>query len=131
MEIKLHKKIIAIIGISLILFNLILINEAKAYDKINPEDLQNDITTSAPILVVDLRTRLSYFYSHIPTSISIPVHKIARETKKRNIPYTTKIVVYSDTDENSDKGAEILESLGYKDVCSMGGFNRWSYPIEK
>lgn len=128
---KLYKKVFSIIGISLIIFNLLFISPAKAYTPISPQDVMDNISASSLMLVIDLRTRQEFDSGHLPTSINIPINKLSNEMKSKNITYTTRIIVYSDTDKVSDRGAEILESLGYTDVWSMGSLNRWTFKLAK
>ncbi|QGU96085.1 rhodanese-like domain-containing protein [Clostridium bovifaecis] len=128
---KFYKSIFNVVGALLIISHLLFINTAKAYTPISPQDVMDHINASSLMLVIDLRTRQEFDGGHLPTSINIPINKLSSEMKSKNITYPTRIIVYSDTDKASDKGAKLLESLGYTDVWSMGSLNRWTYRLTK
>lgn len=129
---KFSLKIIIYIVISLfIMFGFILTSTAMAYKNISPSEVQDLISTATPMIIIDVRTPQEYSQGRIPTSINIPLNILKSEAQKKNIPKTTKIIVYCQRGTRSLEAAKILDDLGYTDVYNLGGIESWPYEIVK
>lgn len=129
---KFSFKIIIYIVISLfIMFGFILTSTAMAYKNISPSEVQDLISTATPMIIIDVRTPQEYSQGRIPTSINIPLNILKSKVQKKNIPKTTKIIVYCQRGTRSLEAAKILDDLGYTDVYNLGGIESWPYEIVK
>lgn len=129
---KFSLKVIIYIVISLfIMFGFILTSTAMAYKNISPSEVQDLISTATPMIIIDVRTPQEYSQGRIPTSINIPLNILKSEAQKKNIPKTTKIIVYCQRGTRSLEAAKILDDLGYTDVYNLGGIESWPYEIVK
>jgi phage shock protein E len=63
--------------------------------------------------VVDVRTLVEWNAGHYPSAIHIPVDKL-KETNL--ITETDHILIYCNTGTRARKAAELLQSMGYKNV---------------
>lgn len=129
---KFSLKVIIYIVISLfIMFGFILTSTAMAYKNISPSEVQDLISTATPMIIIDVRTPREYSQGRIPTSINIPLNILKSEVQNKNIPKTTKIIVYCQRGTRSLEAAKILDALGYTDVYNLGGIESWPYEIVK
>lgn len=125
------KKIIYIVISLFIMFGFILTSTAMAYKNISPSEVQDLISTATPMSIIDVRTPQEYSQGRIPTSINIPLNILKSEVQNKNIPKTTKIIVYCQRGTRSLEAAKILDALGYTDVYNLGGIESWPYEIVK
>jgi rhodanese-related sulfurtransferase len=89
---------------------LISAEEAKA--KINQGEFD---------VIVDVRTQFEYDLGHYPHSVHIPVNEIKKNARKEIKNPDARILVYCNTGQRSRLAAEILMSLGYKNVRYISG----------
>lgn len=122
-----------LIAISLIVINLFFPGEkVKAYKRITPIEVMDIINTpSSDAIIIDVRTPDEYKQGHIPKSINIPLQILNDEIINKNLNKYTKIIVYCQKGIRSEKAAELLEQLGYKNVYSLGGIDQWPYDTVK
>lgn len=125
------KKILSIVISLFIMFGFILSSTAMAYKNISPSEVQDLISTSTPMIIIDVRTPEEYLQGRIPTSVNIPLNILKNEIQNKNIPKSTKIIVYCQRGSRSSKAAKILDDLGYIDVYNLGGIENWPYEIVK
>lgn len=122
------RRYLYIIISSVIILNVSLASTAKAYKRITAEDLRDYMSaSSALMLIIDVRAPEEYASSSIPSSVNIPMHRLTEKVIANNVNPNTRIVVYGSNQIMSDQAAEILESVGYTDVCSMGGIDGWDF----
>ena len=79
-------------------------------------------------VLLDVRTLQEYLDGHIPESRNVPVQVIGNvnsivENKD------TPLFVYCRSGVRSRKAANILEEMGYRNVCDIGGINSYSGKI--
>lgn len=121
-----------LIAFSLIIITLIFPTDSvRAYKDISPLDVKSIIDSSSDTLIIDVRTPEEFKQGHLVKSINIPLQILKETITAKNINKSTKIVVYCQSGIRSRNAAQILESLGYKNVFSLGGLNNWPYDLVK
>lgn len=125
------KRSLYIIICSIFIFNFMFASTAKAYKKITAHDLRDYLSVSTLMIVLDVRSPEDYASGRIPTSVNMPLSNLSNEVRLYNITHPTKIIVYANTQEVSDRAAKTLEDLGYTDVSSMGSISGWTYSLQK
>ena len=73
-------------------------------------------------VVIDVRSRLEFFFGHMPGAVCIPVRKISADTlESRGIVPGAKILVYCASGSRSKFAVQALKEAGYKRVVDGGG----------
>jgi rhodanese-related sulfurtransferase len=73
-------------------------------------------------VLIDVRSRLEFFFGHMPGAICIPVRKINGATlESRGIRPDASIVVYCASGSRSKFALQALRQAGYKRVVDGGG----------
>ena len=73
-------------------------------------------------VLIDVRSRLEFFFGHMPGAICMPVRKIDRETlENRGIASDERIVVYCASGRRSKLAVRALKQAGYNRVMDGGG----------
>jgi rhodanese-related sulfurtransferase len=73
-------------------------------------------------VVIDVRSRLEFFFGHMPGAVCIPVRKISAATlESRGIAPAAKILVYCASGSRSKFAAQALKQAGFKRVVDGGG----------
>jgi rhodanese-related sulfurtransferase len=78
--------------------------------------LKGELTT-----VVDVRTDIEYWAGHYPGSVHIPVGRLLEEAYQTLPNLEEGILIYCNTGQRARHGAEVLRSLGYKNVYYIAG----------
>jgi len=103
---------------------------AKAYKEIKPVDVKSEINTPmSKMILIDVRTPEEYGSGHINKSINIPIQIFEEEIKGKNYSKDSFIVVYCKSGVRSKKAAQILDSLGFTNVYTLGGIMDWPYEV--
>ena len=89
---------------------------------INKELEQFDCMPQA--LLLDVRSPREYNEGHIPESVNIPSYEMHR-IEERPISKFTPIFVYCYSGVRSRAAAQILRTMGYKDVRDIGGISAY------
>jgi rhodanese-related sulfurtransferase len=93
-------------------------HEAVHNETESPMKFRNKKVTA----LIDVRTRLEFFFGHMPGAICIPVTKInGAALESRGIARDATIVVYCASGSRSVVAAQILRQAGYKRVMDGGG----------
>ena len=72
--------------------------------------------------VIDVRSRLEFFFGRAPGAVCIPVTKISAEAlESRGIGRNDDILVYCASGSRSAMAARALKQAGYKRVVDGGG----------
>lgn len=72
--------------------------------------------------VIDVRSRLEFFFGHVPGAVCIPVHKVRHETlARRGIAKDAGILVYCASGSRSAVAVAALRNAGYTRVVDGGG----------
>lgn len=73
-------------------------------------------------VLIDVRSRLEFFFGHMPGAICIPVRKInGAALESRGIARDAGIVVYCASGSRSAMAVQVLKREGYKQVMDGGG----------
>ncbi len=73
-------------------------------------------------VLIDVRTRLEFFFGHMPGAIRIPLRKInVEELESRGIARNAGILVYCASGARSAVAAEALKRAGFTRVLDGGG----------
>lgn len=73
-------------------------------------------------VLIDVRSRLEFFFGHVPGAICIPVRKINGATlESRGIARDAGILVYCASGSRSALAVQALKQAGYKRVVDGGG----------
>lgn len=82
------------------------------------------------VYIIDVREVNEYNSGHIKNAHNIPLSKIENINKKI-ISLDSKIIVYCQSGNRSNKAAEMLLTMGYTNVYDMGGITSWEYELVK
>jgi phage shock protein E len=82
------------------------------------------------IVLLDVRNPEEYREKHLPGSILIPLHQLAKEVQQKIPVKSSPVFVYCLRGTRSAKAAEILGALGYTQVFQLGGIAKWPYETE-
>jgi rhodanese-related sulfurtransferase len=102
-----------------------------SFSNITPEEAKKSLDTEKDIILLDVRTKEEYETGHIKQSMLIPVDTLKTEAEKQLKDKEAKIFVYCRSGNRSVTAANILVSLGYKNVYNLGGISNWPYEIVK
>ena len=100
--------------------SVLMIGTETVYSEINNDN----------VYIVDVREKHEYNSGHIQNAHNIPLSEIDNINKKI-IPLDSKIIVYCQSGNRSNKAAEMLLEMGYTNVYDMGGINSWKYELIK
>jgi rhodanese-related sulfurtransferase len=104
----------------------------NAGQKITPTEYQTKFAaSSAPYVLIDVRTPDEFATGHIHNAVNIPLDSI--ETRLTEIPRTEPVVIYCHSGNRSGKASQILANAGYTQIYDLGGINAWTdqgFPIE-
>ena len=73
-------------------------------------------------VLVDVREADEYGSGHVPGAVNIPLSVIGQIT----YPKDTPLFLYCLRGARSAKAAKILRQMGYREVYSIGGINRYA-----
>ncbi|OYV73715.1 MAG: hypothetical protein B7Z72_01880 [Gemmatimonadetes bacterium 21-71-4] len=72
--------------------------------------------------VIDVRSRLEFFFGHVPGAVWIPVHKVGPAAlSRRGIAKDAGILVYCASGSRSSIAVSALKNAGYTRVVDGGG----------
>ena len=73
-------------------------------------------------VLIDVRSRLEFFFGHMPGAVCIPVTKINEAAlESRGIARDASILVYCASGSRSAMAVRALKQAGYKRVVDGGG----------
>jgi len=100
--------------------------EDKLKYEIDSWDLNESISVSDSIIVIDTRSEAAYNYERIPNSINIP-HKRINDNTTKDLPKNREYVTYCDGIgcNASTKGALNMRILGFRVKELLGGLDWW------
>ncbi|UTC64850.1 rhodanese-like domain-containing protein [Treponema sp. OMZ 788] len=124
MKIKFFLFIVLIINISLISCGI----EVEVEDvKGSRLEYLNSDSNKDSILVIDVRTYDQYKKGHIVHSINIPVNEIKYRLKEIEDWKNKPIYIYSETNDESFKAAQILVENRFTQIYNADGINQYNY----
>jgi rhodanese-related sulfurtransferase len=93
------------------------ITAAELLDALQSSDRQ--------VALLDLRSPLERSNGHIAVSVGLPWHDVEQHIADL-VPHTSTSIVLASRPELDERGAELLERLGYRDVAVLdGGLDGW------
>lgn len=124
MKIKFFLFIVLIINLSLISCGI----EVEVEDvKGSRLEYLNSDSNKDSILVIDVRTYDQYKKGHIVHSINIPVNEIKYRLKEIEDWKNKPIYIYSETNDESFKAAQILVENRFTQIYNADGINQYNY----
>jgi rhodanese-related sulfurtransferase len=98
--------------------------------EITARELAAALASSAPPLLVDVRTEREHDLAAIEPSVLLPLHEIEERAPELDAHKGKPIVVYCHLGVRSLDGAAYLSSLGHDAVSLAGGIEAWSCEID-
>lgn len=87
-----------------------------------PKELQNQLKSKKPPLVLDVRSGMEYRMGHIPGALHQPLWKLLfRLTGSLPADKTTPLVVVCESGSRSQLAAELLRKRGYSTINLLAG----------
>jgi molybdopterin/thiamine biosynthesis adenylyltransferase/rhodanese-related sulfurtransferase len=86
---------------------------------LSAEELQQQLASAAPPLLLDVRGRLEYQRRHLPGALLLPLPELAARVAE--VPRTRPVVVYCQSGVRSAQAVVQLQSLGYDNVLTLSG----------
>lgn len=72
--------------------------------------------------LIDVRSRLEFFFGHAPGALCIPLRKITAEAlERRGIARDATVLVYCASGLRSALAVRVLQEAGYRRVMDGGG----------
>lgn len=99
---------------------VLMIDTDTVYSEVNNDN----------VYIIDVREVNEYNSGHIQNAHNIPLAEIENINKKI-ISLDSKIIVYCQSGNRSNKAAEMLLTMGYTNVYDMGGIISWKYELVK
>lgn len=102
-------------------------------EEINPEEVNEKITSGKPIQVVDIRSEEDFKRGHIPGAVNIPFAELPVKVAEHE--WSDEIVVACPIGQSSIQAARLIGSFeGVPEDASVksmrGGYEEWSYDLE-
>ncbi|MPW24451.1 rhodanese-like domain-containing protein [Alkalibaculum sp. M08DMB] len=95
---------------------------------ISMEMAKNNLSNDTSIYLIDVRTPTEYIQGHIPNSINIPLDT-AFNIESIVVDKNSKIYVYCQSGNRSNKASKIYRDLGYINTTNIGGIVSWTGKI--
>ncbi len=104
-----------------------IMDEARAsVPEVSPDEVQGQLTTGKPPVLLDVREREEYRQGYVPGAVSLPRGFLEMRIEETVPDKSQPIVAYCAGGTRSLLAGRILKELGYADVVSMrGGFTGW------
>jgi rhodanese-related sulfurtransferase len=80
--------------------------------------------TRKTLHIVDVSAREKFAREHIAYSFNVPLEDLEKK-KESGLPPDRTVVVYGETAEDANKGAEVYQKMGYKTVVFQEGLSAW------
>ncbi|MBQ9459851.1 MAG: rhodanese-like domain-containing protein [Oscillospiraceae bacterium] len=103
------------------------------FDFAQKPDINEGVKTCAATpgaMLLDVRNPDEYAGGHIPGSVNLPLSEI-RTAEDRIPDLDTPLFVYCLSGARSSRAVAELQSMGYANLCNLGGISKWSGEIEK
>lgn len=90
-------------------------------NEINFGKLKEIQSNNKKTFLIDVRSSQEYDEGHLPGAISIPNYELKEKIEKIVPNKHSVIIVYCQTGGRSEKGAKLLEKMGYVNVYNLVG----------
>ena len=118
-----------LIGIIIVLVLVFFFNSQRdeGYQKMKPAEAKAVLEQDKNAILLDVRTREEYQEKHIKGSMLIPLDVLEKEVVKMIPDKNKTVIIYCRSGNRSKTAANLLLSIGYKEVYDLGGINSWPY----
>ncbi|UOQ48212.1 sulfurtransferase TusA family protein [Gracilibacillus caseinilyticus] len=104
--------------------------EKKHPHIVSNDELEQKLSSSEDLIVLDVREHAEYVFSHIPKAKSIPLGEL--ENRLNELNPETPIYIVCRTGNRSDLAAQKLTDQGFKQVINVvPGMSGWEGETEK
>ncbi len=104
--------------------------EQKHPHVIQNEELQEKISSSKDLVILDVREAAEFVFNHIPNAVSIPLGEL--ESRMNELEKDKEIYVVCRTGNRSDLAAQKLTGEGFEKVINVvPGMTKWSGETSK
>jgi len=103
----------------------------KITPTITSEELKRSYEANPRMIIIDLRTKQEYQDGHIQGAVQVDMEDLSALAIQGLQDKGVKIVIYSESRKKSQEGMEILKSLKYENVDSLGSVHDWKYDFIK
>jgi rhodanese-related sulfurtransferase len=126
--------IVILIGAAIAIFTLsrslpraVAGEDQPTYRRISAEEAKKIMDTSPDAIILDVRTNQEYAEKHIARSTLLPLSEIEAKAPTALPDKNAQILIYCRRGNRSKTAANLLISIGYKNVSDFGGIETWPY----
>lgn len=97
------------------------------HNQASPREMKQRLDWGEPALtILDVRDRESFGYEHIKGAMCMPIDDQFAETVGASLEPERDIYLYGNSDEESNRAAEMLRQAGFTRVAALeGGLDAW------
>jgi thioredoxin 1 len=120
----------------LLLFTAVgFLSQAQSVKKLDPQSFEKKFKEVKDPILIDVRTQDEYAQGHLANAKVIDINSSDFETRVSKLDKSKPVFVYCKAGSRSNKAANILSGLGFKEIYDLsGGITSWraeNKPIEK
>lgn len=98
---------------------------------VSPSELANQLGSTTPPVLLDVREPEEHAFVHLPGSILIPLSELAERADELNAMRDRSIVVYCHHGVRSAHAIGLLRTLGFTRLWNLsGGIDRYSLEVD-
>lgn len=97
------------------------------YTRITPENAKSLMEEDPGHQLLDLRDEEAYRGEHIPGAVNLPAEELEGRAAELLPDLRALILVYGDSEEQSEQAARRLVEMGYNHVYDFGALAQWPY----
>jgi rhodanese-related sulfurtransferase len=98
---------------------------------ISPCELAGRLRSPDPPRLLDVRQPEEHAFAALPGARLIPLHELVERTQEITSWKDSEVVVYCHHGMRSQRAAEFLDRLGFRQVLNLtGGIDRWSLEVD-
>ena len=110
-------------------------SQAQTVKKLDPQSFDKKIKELKNPILIDVRTQDEYEQGHLANAKVIDINSSDFETRVSKLDKSQPVFVYCKAGSRSNKAANILSGLGFKEIYDLsGGITAWraeNKPIDK
>ncbi len=99
----------------------------KNYKNISAREGKERLEINKNAVLIDVRSPEEYAQVHIPKSKSLPLDRLPNGITKIAKNKDDELIVYCLSGARAASACMQLSSMGYTNVCNMGGIQSWPY----
>jgi rhodanese-related sulfurtransferase len=110
----------------LLLASVSLLSQAQTVKKLDPQSFDKKIKEVKDPILIDVRTQEEFAQGHLANAKVIDVTSGDFETRVSKLDKSKPVFVYCKAGSRSNKAANILSGLGFKEIYDLsGGIIAW------